>query len=87
MRADAQSYALAAATPVQIRGGTYALVAAGGTGNLQMAAPDGTFVNVSPAVIPPTAIALAAAGSISPIYLPAGRVQLASGTGWLIGIG
>ena len=85
--ADRAQYALAAATPVTIRGGIYALVATAGTGNLQMAAPNGTFVNVSPAVIPPTAVALAAAGSISPIYLPEGQVQLASGTGWLVGVG
>jgi hypothetical protein len=87
MRADAQSYALAAATPVQIRGGTYALVATGGTGQLQMAAPDGSFVNVFTSDVPGTAVTLTVAGCLSPLFLPAGRVQLTAGVGWLVGIG
>lgn len=86
-RADETSYALAAATPVTISGGIYALVAKGATGNLQMSTPDSTFVEVFTTEVPATPVALAAAGCLSPIYLPAGRVQLASGTGWLVGIG
>lgn len=87
MRADPTQYTLAAATPVTIRGGIYALVSDGITGNLQMSSPTGTFVNVATSDVPGTPVALAAAGSFSPIYLPAGRVQLASGAGWLVGIG
>jgi len=87
MRTDAQTYALAAATPVTIRGGIYAIVATGATGNLQMKAPDGTFVNVATSDTPGTSITLAGAACMSPIYLPAGSVQLTSGSGWLVGIG
>lgn len=85
-RADSSQYAIST-TPISIRGGVYALVAKGATGNLQMAAPDMTFVNTATIDVPATPIALAAAGCLAPIYLPAGQVQLASGAGWLIGIG
>jgi len=87
MRADAQTYVLAAATPVTIRGGVYAIVATGATGTLQMKAPDGSFVSVATSDTPGTPITLAGAACMSPIYLPAGSVQLASGSGWLVGIG
>jgi len=87
MSADSTQYALAAATPVTIRGGRYALVSKAATGNLQIATPDGTFVNVASADVLATPIALAAAGCIAPLYLPAGQVQIATGSGWLVGVG
>lgn len=86
MRSDAQTYTLAAATPVAIRGGLYALMGKAAGGNLQVMVPDGTFMAVTTVDTPATPISVIG-GSISPIYLPAGTVQLASGSGWLVGIG
>lgn len=87
MRSDPQIYTLAAATPVAIRGGQYMLVATGATGNLQVLAGDNsTYVNVASTDTPGTPVSLAGAGAISPLWLPAGKVQLASGSGWLVGV-
>lgn len=86
MRADAQTYTLATATPVTIRGGAYALVGLAAGGNLQFRAPDGTFVAVTVSDAPATPISVIG-GTISPIWLPAGQVQLPTGSGWLVGIG
>jgi hypothetical protein len=86
MRADPKNYALAANTAVQISGGIYMLIAAGTTGQFQLLAPDGTtWEPLQP--VGTSAAMTGIAGCISPIYLPAGQVKLASGTGWLVGIG
>jgi hypothetical protein len=86
-RADSSQYLLVAATPVAIKGGVYALIGKAAGGNLQMQAPDNTFVAVTTVDTPATPVS-AIGGSISPIYLPAGSVQIASGGNcWLVGIG